>query len=110
MSNKKLGARTGAGSSAESGLGTFRDSGGLWEGYRVEDVATPEAWRRNPELVLEFYNQRRKSGLEAKPNRGHEVSAELQNDFDVTIITQNVDDLHEHAGSENLIHLHSSLF
>ncbi len=110
MSNKKLVALTGAGISAESGLATFRDSGGLWEGYRVEDVATPEAWRRNPELVLEFYNQRRKSGLEAKPNRGHEVLAELQNDFDVTIITQNVDDLHERAGSQKVIHLHGSLF
>ncbi|MBI1769304.1 MAG: NAD-dependent deacylase [Bacteroidetes bacterium] len=107
---KKLVALTGAGISAESGLATFRDSGGLWEGFRVEDVATPEAWHRNPELVLDFYNQRRKSALNAKPNRGHEVLAELQSDFDITVITQNVDDLHERAGSNNVIHLHGSLF
>lgn len=107
---KKLVVLTGAGISAESGLATFRDSGGLWEGYRVEDVATPEAWRRNPELVLEFYNQRRKNASEAKPNRGHEILAELQTDFDVTVITQNVDDLHERAGSKKIIHLHGSLF
>ncbi len=107
---KKLVVLSGAGISAESGLATFRDSGGLWEGYKVEDVATPEAWRRNQELVLEFYNQRRKSALQAKPNRGHEVLAELQNDFNVTVITQNVDDLHERAGSKNVIHLHGSLF
>lgn len=107
---KKLIVLTGAGISAESGLATFRDSGGLWEGYQVEDVATPEAWRKNQELVLEFYNQRRKAALEAKPNRGHAILAELENDFDVTIITQNVDDLHERAGSTNVIHLHGSLF
>src|SRR5882724_8229555 len=107
---KKLIVLTGAGISAESGLATFRDSGGLWEGYKVEDVATPEAWARNPEMVLDFYNQRRKSALHAKPNRGHEVLAELQNYFDVTVVTQNVDDLHERAGSGNVIHLHGSLF
>src|SRR6478752_4423502 len=107
---KKLIVLTGAGISAESGLATFRDSGGLWEGYRVEYVATPEAWHRNQELVLEFYNQRRKNALEAKPNRGHEILAELENDFNVTVITQNVDDLHERAGSKNVIHLHGSLF
>ncbi|GHN01506.1 NAD-dependent protein deacylase [Cytophagales bacterium WSM2-2] len=107
---KKIVALTGAGISAESGLATFRDSGGLWEGHRVEDVATPEAWKRNPTMVLDFYNQRRKSALEVKPNRGHEVLAELQRDFDVTIVTQNVDDLHERAGSTNVIHLHGSLF
>jgi NAD-dependent deacetylase len=107
---KKLVVLTGAGISAESGLATFRDSGGLWEGYRVEDVATPEAWHRNPELVLDFYNQRRKSALAAKPNRGHVILAELQSDFDVVVITQNVDDLHERAGSKNVIHLHGSLF
>jgi len=107
---KKLVALTGAGISAESGLATFRDSGGLWEGYKVEDVATPEAWQRNPELVLEFYNQRRKTAREAKPNQAHKILAELQNDFDVTIITQNVDDLHERAGSKNVVHLHGSLF
>ncbi len=107
---KKLVVLSGAGISAESGLATFRDSGGLWEGYRVEDVATPEAWKRNQELVLEFYNERRKKALEATPNRGHEILAELENDFDVTIVTQNVDDLHERAGSSKVIHLHGSLF
>jgi len=107
---KKLVVLTGAGISAESGLATFRDSGGLWEGYRVEDVATPEAWHRNQELVLEFYNQRRKNALEAKPNRGHEILAELEEEFAVTIITQNVDSLHERAGSTHVIHLHGSLF
>jgi len=107
---KKLVVLTGAGISAESGLATFRDSGGLWEGYKVEDVATPEAWHRNQKLVLDFYNERRKKALEAKPNRGHEILAELQNDFDVIIVTQNVDDLHERAGSGNVIHLHGSLF
>lgn len=107
---KKLVVLTGAGISAESGLATFRDSGGLWEGYRVEDVATPEAWHRNQKMVLDFYNERRKKALEAKPNRGHEILAQLQNNFDVTIITQNVDDLHERADSKNVIHLHGSLF
>lgn len=107
---KKLVVLSGAGISAESGLATFRDSGGLWEGHRVEDVATPEAWHRNPALVLDFYNRRRKTALEAKPNRGHEILAELQNDFDVTVITQNVDDLHERAGSKKVLHLHGSLF
>jgi NAD-dependent deacetylase len=107
---KKLVALTGAGISAESGIPTFRDSGGLWEGYRVEDVATPEGWRKNPVMVLEFYNQRRKKALEVKPNRGHEVLAELEKDFDVTIVTQNVDNLHERAGSSRVIHLHGSLF
>jgi len=107
---KRLVVLTGAGMSAESGLATFRDAGGLWEGHRVEDVATPEAWHRNPEVVLEFYNQRRKQALEVKPNRGHEILAELQQQFDVTVITQNVDNLHERAGSINVIHLHGSLF
>ncbi|HEV8512677.1 MAG TPA: NAD-dependent deacylase [Cyclobacteriaceae bacterium] len=107
---KRLVVLTGAGISAESGLATFRDSGGLWEGYRVEDVATPEAWHRNQKLVLDFYNERRKKAQEAKPNRGHEILAELQKDFDLTVITQNVDDLHERAGSKNVIHLHGSLF
>jgi NAD-dependent deacetylase len=110
MDRKKLVVLTGAGISAESGLATFRDSGGLWEGYKVEDVATPEAWHRNPGMVLEFYNERRKKALEAKPNRGHEILADLQSDFEVTVITQNVDDLHERAGSSNVIHLHGSLF
>ena len=107
---KKLVALTGAGVSAESGLATFRDAGGLWEGHRVEDVATPEAWRRNRELVLEFYNQRRKMALAAKPNGGHEILAAMEQDFDVTIITQNVDNLHERAGSTKVIHLHGNLF
>ncbi len=107
---KRLVVLTGAGISAESGLATFRDSGGLWEGHKVEDVATPEAWHRNQKMVLDFYNERRKKALEAKPNRGHEILAELQNDFDVTVITQNVDDLHERAGSDKVLHLHGSLF
>jgi NAD-dependent deacetylase len=107
---KNLVVLTGAGISAESGIATFRDAGGLWEGYKVEDVATPEAWEKNPALVLDFYNQRRKRGLEAKPNRGHEILAELESHFNVTVITQNVDDLHERAGSSNVIHLHGSLY
>jgi NAD-dependent deacetylase len=107
---RKLVALTGAGISAESGLATFRDSGGLWEGYKVEDVATPEAWHRNPRMVLEFYNERRKKAIEAKPNRGHEILAELQSAYEVTVVTQNVDDLHERAGSTRVIHLHGSLF
>ena len=103
---KKIVVLTGAGISAESGLKTFRDSDGLWEGYRVEDVATPEAWHRNPELVQEFYNQRRKSVLEAEPNAAHHALAKLEEKYDVTIITQNIDDLHERAGSTNVVHLH----
>lgn len=106
----RLVALTGAGISAESGIPTFRDSGGLWEGHRVEDVATPEGWRKNPELVLDFYNQRRKRAYEVEPNRGHLVFAELEHYFDVTIVTQNVDNLHERAGSSKVIHLHGSLF
>ncbi len=107
---KKLVVLTGAGISAESGIATFRDSGGLWEGHRVEDVATPEGWNKNPALVLEFYNERRKKALDVKPNRGHEVLVELEEYFQVTVITQNVDDLHERAGSTKVIHLHGSLF
>jgi len=107
---KKVVVLTGAGISAESGIPTFRDSGGLWEGYPVEDVATPEGWMRNPAMVLEFYNQRRKKALEVRPNRGHEILAELEKDFDVTVVTQNVDNLHERAGSSHVIHLHGSLF
>lgn len=107
---KKLVVLTGAGISAESGIATFRDAGGLWEGYRVEDVATPEAWRKDPALVLDFYNQRRKKALAVKPNRGHEILAELEKHFNVTVITQNVDNLHERAGSSNVLHLHGSLF
>ena len=107
---RKLVVLTGAGISAESGIPTFRDSDGLWEGYDVMEVATPEGWQKNPALVLDFYNQRRKRALEVKPNRGHEILAELEKDFDVTIVTQNVDNLHERAGSTHVIHLHGSLF
>jgi NAD-dependent deacetylase len=97
---------TGAGISAESGLKTFRDSDGLWEGYNIQDVATPEAWEWNPVLVQDFYNMRRKSVLEAKPNAAHYALAQLEEKFKVTIITQNIDDLHERGGSSNVIHLH----
>jgi NAD-dependent deacetylase len=107
---KKLIVLSGAGISAESGIPTFRDSNGLWEGFRVEDVASPEGWLRDPELVLDFYNQRRKNAQDVKPNRGHEILAELEKHFDVTIVTQNVDNLHERAGSSKVIHLHGSLF
>ncbi|WP_348810796.1 SIR2 family NAD-dependent protein deacylase [Flavobacterium maritimum] len=106
---KKLVILTGAGISAESGIKTFRDSDGLWEGHNVMDVATPEGWRKNPKLVLDFYNQRRKQLKEVQPNLGHQILAELENDFDVFIITQNVDDLHERAGSTNVLHLHGEL-
>lgn len=100
---------TGAGMSAESGISTFRDSGGLWEQHSVEDVATPEGFRRNPQLVLDFYNARRKAAFDAKPNRGHIGLAEMESDFSVSIITQNVDNLHERAGSTNVLHLHGEL-
>jgi len=103
---KKIVVLTGAGIRAESGLKTFRDSDGLWEGYNIEDVATPDAWRRNPELVQDFYNMRRKSVLEAKPNAAHYALVKLEEKFDVTIITQNIDDLHERAGSTKVVHLH----
>jgi NAD-dependent deacetylase len=106
---KKLVVLSGAGMSAESGLKTFRDMGGLWENYRVEDVASPEGWAVNPEVVLDFYNQRRKQAFEAQPNLGHEILAELEEYFDVQIITQNVDGLHEKAGSTNVLHLHGEL-
>lgn len=106
---KKLVILTGAGISQESGIRTFRDMGGLWEEYDIEDVATPEAWRRNPELVMRFYNDRRKQLLESKPNAGHLGLVDLEKDFDVRIITQNVDDLHERAGSKNVLHLHGEL-
>ena len=97
---------TGAGISAESGLKTFRDADGLWEGYNIEDVATPEAWRRNPALVRQFYNERRKSVIDAQPNAAHYALVQLQEKYEVHIITQNVDDLHERAGSKNVLHLH----
>jgi NAD-dependent deacetylase len=106
---KKLVVLTGAGISAESGLKTFRDSDGLWEGYDLNEVATPGAWRRNPSLVLEFYNMRRQNVLEAKPNPAHVGLAELEEHFDVQIITQNIDDLHERAGSSKILHLHGEI-
>jgi NAD-dependent deacetylase len=107
---KKLVVLTGAGISAESGLKTFRDSDGLWEGYEVTDVATPGAWRRDPQLVLDFYNYRRKDVAAAHPNAAHFGLAELEKDFDVHIITQNIDDLHERAGSTKILHLHGEIF
>lgn len=100
---------SGAGMSAESGLRTFRDNGGLWENHRVEDVATPEAWRRDRSLVLRFYNERRKALFEATPNIGHRIIAAWEKDFQVTVVTQNVDDLHERAGSSRVVHLHGEL-
>jgi NAD-dependent deacetylase len=103
---KKIVILTGAGISAESGLKTFRDSDGLWEGYNIEDVATPQAWRRNPKLVQDFYNMRRKSVLEAKPNAAHYALARLEEKYEVIIITQNIDDLHERGGSTHVLHLH----
>ncbi|WP_454802617.1 SIR2 family NAD-dependent protein deacylase [Mucilaginibacter phyllosphaerae] len=103
---KRVVVLTGAGISAESGLKTFRDSDGLWEGYNIEDVATPGAWESNPELVQDFYNQRRRSVLEAVPNAAHYALAKLEEKYDVTIITQNIDDLHERGGSTKVIHLH----
>jgi NAD-dependent deacetylase len=110
MRKRKVVVLTGAGISAESGLRTFRDSDGLWEGYDVTEVATPRAWRKNPELVLKFYNERRKNVAGAQPNAAHYGLAELEKNFDVTIITQNIDDLHERGGSTNIIHLHGEIF
>jgi len=107
---KKIVALTGAGISAESGLATFRGSDGLWEGHRIEDVASPEGWSRDPETVLEFYNQRRAAARAAQPNAGHKALVDLERDFEVVIVTQNVDDLHERAGSSRVIHLHGKLF
>ena len=107
---KKLVFLTGAGVSAESGISTFRDSGGLWNNYRIEDVATFEAWQKNRALVLEFYNMRRKDALKAEPNEAHLIIAELEKYFDVEVITQNVDNLHEKAGSTKILHLHGELF
>jgi NAD-dependent deacetylase len=100
---------TGAGMSAESGLKTFRDANGLWEGHDVMEVASPKGFARNPELVLDFYNQRRRQLLQVKPNTAHTALAKLEQDYKVSIITQNVDDLHERAGSTNVIHLHGEL-
>jgi len=110
MAKKKMVVLTGAGISAESGLRTFRDSDGLWEGFDVTEVATPRGWRKDPSLVLEFYNQRRKNVLEASPNAAHHGLAELEKHFDVQIITQNIDDLHERAGSTQVLHLHGEIF
>jgi len=109
MGSKKLVVLTGAGISAESGLKTFRDSDGLWEGYDINEVATATAWRKNPALVQEFYNMRRKSVKEAVPNGAHFALAELEKNFDVHIITQNIDDLHERAGSTKVLHLHGEI-
>ena len=106
---KNLVILTGAGMSAESGISTFRDAGGLWEQYPVEQVATPEGYARNPALVIDFYNQRRKQLLDVQPNAGHIGLAELEHDFNVTVVTQNVDNLHERAGSTHVIHLHGEL-
>jgi NAD-dependent deacetylase len=106
---KKLVVLSGAGMSQESGLKTFRDMGGLWEQYRVEDVASIEGWLRNPELMMNFYNERRKQLFETQPNAGHFAVAALEKDFDVQIVTQNVDDLHERAGSTKVLHLHGEL-
>lgn len=106
---KKIVVLSGAGMSAESGISTFRDSGGLWEKYPVEAVATPEGYARNPALVTEFYNERRRQLQEVKPNRGHELLARMEQDFDITVVTQNVDNLHERAGSSHVIHLHGEL-
>jgi NAD-dependent deacetylase len=106
---KKLVVLTGAGISAESGIRTFRDSDGLWEGHDVMQVASPQGWDNNPELVLDFYNKRRRQLHEVQPNAGHQILAELEKDFDVHIITQNVDNLHERAGSTNVLHLHGEL-
>lgn len=106
---KKLVVFTGAGISAESGLNTFRDKDGLWEGYNVEDVATPHAWKVNPALVLDFYNVRRKQCTAAKPNSAHKALVEMGSTYDLQIITQNVDDLHERAGSKNVLHLHGEI-
>ena len=100
---------TGAGMSAESGIRTFRDNDGLWHNYRVEEVATPQAWERNPELVLNFYNERRKQVIEAEPNSGHKALVNLEKQYQVKIITQNVDDLHERAGSSFVYHLHGEI-
>jgi len=106
---KKIAVLTGAGISAESGIKTFRDSGGLWEDHRIEDVASPEGWAKDQKLVLDFYNQRRRQLLECKPNAAHIALARLEEKYEVTIVTQNVDDLHERGGSSTVIHLHGEL-
>ena len=110
MAKKHIVVLTGAGISAESGLKTFRDSDGLWMGYNIEDVATPRAFRKNPQLLLEFYNMRRKDVAAAKPNEAHTGIASLEKKYDVSIVTQNIDDLHERAGSSKVLHLHGEIF
>ncbi len=110
MDKKNIVVLTGAGISAESGLKTFRDADGLWMGYNVYEVATPGAFKKNPQLVLDFYNQRRKDVATAQPNAAHVGLVELEKHFNVTIITQNIDDLHERAGSSNILHLHGEIF
>ena len=109
MKKKKIVVFSGAGMSAESGIKTFRDTGGLWEEYKIEDVATFDAWLKNQDLVLDFYNQRRKQVMEAHPNAAHLLVSELQKQFDVQVITQNIDDLHERAGSKKVLHLHGEI-
>ncbi len=109
MGKKRVVVLTGAGISAESGISTFRDSGGLWEKYDISEVATPEAWMRNMDLVMDFYNQRRKQLYEVLPNAAHHALVELEKKYEVYIITQNVDDLHERAGSAHVMHLHGEL-
>ena len=106
---EKITVLTGAGISAESGHKTFRDSDGLWENHRIEDVATPDAWSRDPELVLKFYNERRKQVNEAQPNKAHKLLSELENNYEVSIVTQNIDDLHERGGSTKVYHLHGEI-
>lgn len=106
---KKVVVLTGAGISAESGIPTFRGEGGLWAGHNIQDVATPEAWEKNPQMVLDFYNERRRKLKTVKPNEGHKALVELEGRYQVTIVTQNIDDLHERAGSRNIIHLHGEL-
>ncbi len=109
MASKNIVILSGAGMSAESGIGTFRDAGGLWEGHDIMEVASPQGWQKNPELVLNFYNKRRRQLFDVVPNEGHVALTRLEQKFNVTIVTQNVDDLHERAGSKNIIHLHGEL-
>jgi NAD-dependent deacetylase len=110
MRMKRLVVFSGAGMSAESGLSTFRDQGGLWEKFDISEVATPQAWEENPNKVLKFYNERRLQIAKAKPNKAHLALAKLENHFDITIVTQNIDDLHERAGSKKILHLHGEIF
>jgi NAD-dependent deacetylase len=109
MDKKKIVVLTGAGISAESGISTFRDAGGLWEGYDIMEVASPEGWAKNPKLVLDFYNMRRKNLRDVKPNDAHKALVALEDKYNVIIVTQNVDDLHERAGSKHIMHLHGEL-